>query len=109
MVRISGNAFWSGQGLLRDRMSHGPGKITHERRIIEEELPLTLITMSRPDQPDNTRPVANENQRSLKEMLDQVEQSRFDLARIKVESDAIASMSRILEDILEEEEDSPRG
>ena len=109
MVRISRNAFWNGRGPLREKMSHGPCKITHARTIIGEELPFTLITVSRPDQPDNTRPVANQNQRSLKEMLDQVEQSRFDLARIKAESDVIASMSRILEDILKEEEDSSRG
>ena len=65
--------------------------------------------MSRPDQPDPTRPAVNGNQPSLEETLDQVEQSHLNCARIKAESDAIGSMSRNLEDFLDEEEDSPRG
>jgi hypothetical protein len=48
-------------------MSHRARKIVYERRIIEEPTFVDLPTMSRSDQPDASRPVANESVSKLKQ------------------------------------------
>jgi hypothetical protein len=77
-------------------MSHRARKIVYERRIIEEPAFIDLPTMSRPDQPDASRP-ADENRPSLQETLEQLDKTHLDLDPIKAQSDAVASLTQILD------------
>jgi hypothetical protein len=86
-------------------MSHRARKIVYGRRIIEEPTFFDLPTMSRPDQPETSRPVANESRPSLQETLNQLDQTRLELDRIKAQSDAVASLTRMLDSLVEVGED----
>lgn len=75
------------------------------RRGLLKNSPLAILPpMSDPNQSETSDPAANENRPSLEEMLKQVEQSHADLASIKAHSDAIASLTRMLDSLVEEDE-----
>jgi hypothetical protein len=89
-------------------MSHRARKIVYERRILEEPTFFDLPTMSRPDQPDASRSAADENRPSLQETLEQRDKTCVGLDRIKAQSDAVASLARILDSLIEEDDDGGR-
>jgi ABC-type transporter Mla subunit MlaD len=59
--------------------------------------------MSCPNQSETSHTAANEKRPSLEETLKQVQQSQADFASLKAQSDAIASLNRVLDSLVEED------